>query len=525
MLGFQGLRLVAYGAIAASLCQPLAVRSATWAVSDSAWGTAAQANSFAWALAQADANPGLDTIEVTPGLEIDVDAATAESGLWLTTIREGLTIEGRGATLVGKPTFVTSGGSIYDKVNVDRFNPPPLGTDILTQSAYSFARIDPGVSLTINGLNTDGLNGYLHLGNGASAMLSNVSARNVVNYGGAGRSVFEALDQAVLSLTNVVLDRINTDLDTFGPAWEGAIAGTNSTLNMIGSRISRAASAAGAVVWSGGVANIVSSIIEESGGLSVRDDTSPGVMNLVNSLVSVSAQNSNIQRLQALGGGELNITASTILQDALYTSFSGCGANPYNCNGKPLTAINGGVIRLQQSVVSLINADIPGILPTGVSSYSEADLGYGSAGDLVALDGVWLQPTPEQTASALTLLFDNPALLTTGTPLTLADLGGISGYGSLPAGAVPNPSGPLVNAISDADGLNQLINPIDGSVLNTDLLGRPRSRQGFRDIGALQATAVPGPLPLAGAAAALGWSRRLRRRLKLAAARSGDASA
>ncbi len=183
------------------------------------------------------------------------------------------------------------------------------------------------------------------------------------------------------------------------------------------------------------------------------------------------------------------------------------------------------MIRLQQSVVSLINADIPGILPTGVSSYSEADLGYGSAGDLVALDGVWLQPTPEQTASALTLLFDNPALLTTGTPLTLADLGGISGYGSLPAGAVPNPSGPLVNAISDADGLNQLINPIDGSVLNTDLLGRPRSRQGFRDIGALQATAVPGPLPLAGAAAALGWSRRLRRRLKLAAARSGDASA
>lgn len=522
MAGFQRLRLVAYSAIAASLCQPLAVRSATWTVSDSAWGTAAQTNSFAWALAQADANPGLDTIEVTPGLAIDVDAATAESGLWLTTIREELRIEGQGATLVGTPTFVSSGGSTYNKFNVDRFNP---SSDILTQAAYSFARVDSGVSLTINGLNIDGLNGYLHLGNNASATLSNVSARNAVNYGGAGRSVFEALDQAVLSLTNVVLDRINTDLDTFGPAWEGAIAGTNATLNMIGSRISRAASAAGAVVWSGGVANIVSSFIEDSGGLSVRDDTSPGVMNLVNSLVSVSAQNSNIQRLQALGGGELNITASTILQDALYTSFSGCGANPYNCNGKPLTAINDGVIRLQQSVVSLINADIPGILPTGVSSYSEADLGYGSAGELVALDGVWLQPTPEQTASDLTLLFDNPALLTTGTPLTLADLGGISGYEPLPAGAVPNPSGPLVNAISDADGLNQLINPIDGSVLTTDLLGRPRSRQGFRDIGALQATAVPGPLPLAGAAAALGWSRRLRHRLRRTATRSAGASA
>jgi hypothetical protein len=97
------------------------------------------------------------------------------------------------------------------------------------------------------------------------------------------------------------------------------------------------------------VANVVSSVITESGGLSVRDDSQPGVMNLVNSLVSVSAQNSNIQRLQAISGGELNITASSILQDALYNTYNSCNSDPYACAVKPLIAFDGGTITLNQS--------------------------------------------------------------------------------------------------------------------------------------------------------------------------------
>lgn len=509
----RGFMLAACMAAATGLGHPLAGHAATYTVSDSAWGTATQANSFAWALAQAESNPGLDTIAVSPGLAIQVDAATPGAGLWLTTIGEGLRIEGHGATLVGNPAFVSTGGVLYTKFNVDRFTP----LDILTQPAFSFARVDSGVDLSINSLNIDGLNGYLRLASGATATVVNSAARNTVNYGGSGRSVFEALDQAVLTLTDVVLDRINPDLDSIGAVWEGAIAGSNATLNMLRGSISRAASAAGAVVWSGGVANVVSSIIQESGGVSIRDDTTPGVLNLVNSLVSIGAQNSNIQRLQAIIGGELQITASTILQDALLISASGCEDSPYSCNGKPLTALQGGVIRLRESVVSLINASIPDILPPGVSAYSEASLGYGGPGQLVALDAVWLQPTPAQPVATLQALFDNPGLLTDGGPLSLVDLGGgVSGFGPLPSGAVPSPGGPLINGVSNADGANRLINPIDGSVITTDLLGRPRSRHGWRDIGALQATAVPGPLPLAGMAAALGWSRRLRQRLRRA---------
>jgi hypothetical protein len=513
------LRLSSLGALLAALplllgTQP--VRAATYTVSDSNWGDSTTTNSFAWALAQANGNLGADTIRITPGLAINVDGATQISGGWLTTISEDLTIQGNGATLVGNPSFVSSGGTLYTKTNVDVFRP---GSDTLTQQAFSFGKLESGVSLTINALNSDGLNGYLQLGNGSTASFSDATARNSVSYGQlVPRSVFEAKDNSILNLSQVGLERINPELFGVGPAWVGAISGVNATLNMVRSSISQAALAVGSVVWSGGVANVVSSVISESGGLSVSDDTlngvpSQGVMNLANSLVSVTAQNSNIQRLQAILGGELNITASSILQDDLYNTDytpTQCNSNPYNCAGKPLTAFDGGKITLKQSLVSLLNTDL---VPAGVDSYSEAALGFTSVGDIVALDSVWIQPTPNQNAASLKTLLGNPDLLTAGLPLVLQDFGnGTTAYYPLPAGAYPNPQGPLINQISDANGANQLSNPIDGSPILLDVFGQPRTHNDLRTIGAVEP--VPGPLPLAGAAAALAWSRRLRRRIR-----------
>jgi hypothetical protein len=148
-----------------------------------------------------------------------------------------------------------------------------------------------------------------------------------------------------------------------------------------------------------------------------------------------------------------------------------------------------------------------------VASYSEAALGFTSGGNIVALDSVWIQPTLNQSAASLETLLDNPALLTSGTPLILEYLdGGVTAYYPLPAGAYPNPQGPLIDQISDANGANQLSNPIDGSPILLDVFGQPRTHNDLRTIGAVEP--VPGPLPLAGAAAALAWSRRLRRRIR-----------
>ena len=514
---------IAIAALPLVLAGP-AARAATYTVSDPNWGTSSTVNSFAWALAQANGNLGPDTISIQPGLAINVDGATAISGGWLTTISEALTIQGNGATLVGDPKFLGNGVTLYTKTNVDTFLPPPLGTDIILQQAFSFGRLADGVSLTIDALNTDGLNGYLQLGAGSTASLSGVTARNSVSYGQrVPRSVFDALDNSILNLSQVALERINPELFGVGPAWAGAISGVNATLNMVRSSINQAAAAVGAVVWSGGVANVVSSVITESGGLSVRDDSQPGVMNLVNSLVSVSAQNSNIQRLQAISGGELNITASSILQDALYNTYNSCNSDPYACTGKPLIAFDGGTITLNQSYVSLINAqNPPGLIPAGVLSYSDAPFGQANAGSLVALDSVWLQTTANQSAADLQTLFGTSSLLTSGLPLILQDFGGgVSAYLPLPGGAYPNPSGPLIDQISDANGANLLMNPIDGNPILLDVYGNPRTTNGLRSIGAVQSANVPAPLPLAGATAALAWSRRLRRRIQQAQTRQG----
>lgn len=489
-----------------------AAQAATYTVNQNTWGTSGTVNSFAWALAQANGNLGADTISISPGLAIDVDGATAGPGGWLTTIDESLTIQGHGATLIGNPSFLSSNGNTYTKTNVDVFLPPPFGTDILLQKAFSFGKLAPGVSLSISALNSDGLNGFLQLEAGSTASVSNATVRNAVSYGVSARSVFDALVGSTLNLSRVVLDNINPALDSIGPAWSGAIAGENATLNMVHSQIKRAAAAAGAVVWNGGVANVVSSQISDSGGLSVRDDSQPGVMNVVNSLISVSAQDSDIQRLQAFAGGELNITASSVFQDALYNTYNNCNADIYACAGKPLTAFDNGMIKLRQSYVSLINSMLPGQIPPGVLSYSTADLGSGSGGQLVGLDSVWLQTTPNQNATDLQGLLGNPSLLTSGVPLNLQDLGGgVNAYFPWPAGAYPNPKGPLMNQVTDADGANQLINPIDGNPIRRDVFGQPRTSDGLRTIGAVQPT-VPTPLPLAGASAALVWSRRLRRR-------------
>ncbi|MEB3256776.1 MAG: hypothetical protein VKN83_00505 [Cyanobacteriota bacterium] len=141
--------------------------------------------------------------------------------------------------------------------------------------------------------------------------------------------------------------------------------------------------------------------------------------------------------------------------------------------------------------------------------YSEtyAPFGTPSSGELLSDANSYVQPTATLSGPALRTLFNQPGLLTDGVPYEL-DANGLF-YNPLPEGAVP--AGPLLAVILDADGANQLINPIDGSVITKDVYGNPRTAFGTRDIGAVQA---PGPLPIFGLGAALGWSRRLRNRVR-----------
>ena len=490
-----------------SACLPAA--AAVFTVTESFWGDATTTNSFAWALNQANTTPGDDIInlQLTSGNTIDVDAATPVSSSFLGRITDSVEIQGNGVTLVGTPRFVATNGTIYTKTLIPAANPSIAAGDVVVQPAFSFAEILPtAITVAIDKLNLDGLNGYLS--GGIFMSVHNSLIKNSVSYGFGARPVFEALASA-LELKNVILDSINPLANNqLGSAWFGAIQGVNATLQMTNSVIKGASTSVGAILWKGS-ADVVSSIITgDAGGLSIEGPGS--VLNFVNSLFSPS-EISSTARIQAKDGGVANLTASTIQANQLFINTElDCATSPswYGCNGSPLQAYDGGQINLSQSIVSTINADLNGIL----NPYSETYLAF-PAGNLTADLLSYVQPTPSLDPTALQALFNQPGLLTGTIPYALTN-GGLL-YGDLPEGAYLVPGSPLRRAIADADGANQLRSPIDNSVIRTDVFGNPRTAFGTRDIGAVQSPAeVPGPLPALGLAAAFRWFRRLRRTVR-----------
>ncbi len=250
-------------------------------------------------------------------------------------------------------------------------------------------------------------------------------------------------------------------------------------------------------------------------GLSILDYTKQRVLNVVNSVFR-PADNSATARIQASNGGVINLIASTIQFDATNPSnvpgtsgLLSCPTN-YKCNGAPLQAFNGGTINLISSAASVLNTDDARIDNPYSNTWDNLP------GTLTADATSFVQPVTKQDSATLKSLFGQPNLLTSGVPYAVdVSVPFFPQYFNLPVGASPLAPGPLINVITDADGNNKLINPIDGSVISKDVFGNPRTGNGLRNVGAVQ-TSVPGPLPVLGCGAAFGWSRRLRRRIQKA---------
>ena len=476
-------------------------RADVFPVTNPFWGDVGTPETLAWAIDQANRRVGADVIEILldRGTRIDINAATplllpGVGSSFISEIRDTLTINGNGGVLWGEPSFVTSGGLVKDKYEVSKL----VGSDVLAQEAFSFTYVAPGVNLTVNDLSADGVNGFVKLAPDAVASLTDVAVRNTVPYGHAPQSVVGAASGAVASLNRVVMDRINMleePLPGAEYAWVGAVAGENATLNMMSSQIRGSSTSAGGVNWLGGTANVVSSIFESrAGGLSIIDDNEHGVLNLVNSLLRFEAGDSSTSRIQALGGAEANVIASTIQVQNLGITSSG---DDYSLSGTPLRVALDGAIHLTQSVVSVLNQHIVG--SDNDPAYDNGPLPGGGPGGIFRADAAtYISPTSTQSLADLQALFGQPDLLTD----PVFNVGIIPGppdlsfYLPLPEGAYPAAAGNLINAVPDADGINRLINPIDGSVLTTDVYGNPRTAFGYRDSGAVQASLVPEPSTL-----------------------------
>jgi uncharacterized protein (TIGR03382 family) len=81
-----------------------------------------------------------------------------------------------------------------------------------------------------------------------------------------------------------------------------------------------------------------------------------------------------------------------------------------------------------------------------------------------------------------------------------------------PEGTYPVSGGVLIGVVPDANGVNRLINPIDGTTILTDVFGDPRTTGGLRNVGAVELRSVPEPTTITLAVAATLIGLQLRRR-------------
>ena len=511
--------------------------AAIFDVNQAAWGTTTTANSFAWAIHQANITPGADTIRLFNDVNVDTAVPYEAVSGYLTQITDtsGLRIQGNGHALTGLPGFVTINGDYIGKNHPSRAFNPSSG-DVLAAPAYSFARIADNISnVTIDRMVFDGLNAVLDVGKDSVITMVNSTIKQLVPFGYMARSAITAAAGSTVNLTEVALNQINPfPASAFGfeYIWEvPAIVGVNARLNAYKTTfdLSATSQVAGAVSWAGGIANIVSSTITgpslSISGFPDQGNIVPGELNIVNSVLK-PAGDTTYARIQAFAFGVANVIASTVQFEALNSTIpnSGFCPGPYPCNGAPLQVFDDGFINLQSSAVSVINDALVGIQLPYSGTYN-TQTGVPQAGVFTADQYSYVQPVTNQNAASLKLLFNQPNLLTQGAAYALDPNGYPNGlpfptYYNLPVGAYPNNPGPLIGVIPDANSLNKLINPIDGSVISRDVFGNPRTFNGRRDVGAVQTEAVPAPLPLLGFGAAFGWSRRLRRRLGLGTCQS-----
>ena len=466
----------------------------TFDVTSTSWGSVGTAGTFAWAIDQANASLAANNvISIAPNLLIDVDGATAiDAALDLAQITRSVTILGHNATLVGNPTFITSGGGIVvTKYAPQSFEPG----DITVTPSRSFAKIgrfgedNTGINVTMSGLNGDGLNRFALLERGAALTYTSGSIVNSVNFLGASRGITPGFDasNATLKLDHVVINKAYGLDATAG----GLIAGSDSQINVSNTTVVGADSGP-VFVLAGGTGNVVSSVFDGSGGVLATGGSTiaTGTVNVVNSVAFLAgplnggANDSFLEnRFLAGDGGTINLTASTVIADLV--SMQGTTAE---ANGVPLDAA-GGTITLASSAVLVTTYDADGF---------ETQIGFRtSGGGSFAADAFsWVSPTPSQTAADLQALFNQPALLTGSPALPVTEFSSsplIEMTPPMPQASYPYVGGVLIGVVPDADGLNKLLNPIDGFTITTDVYGYARTTEGWRNVGAVEVlqTAVP----------------------------------
>jgi hypothetical protein len=443
--------------------------------------------SITQAMSDANANPGEDTISIQAGLEISLNDCfpappSDPAKSYAVQALESVTIEGNDATLKAQQGWISQGGI----VNPDGC-PSPDGYLIIAQAPgfllVGQSRVDnSAIEVKIRNLNTTGLPAFARVSERAQLDMDTVHLDETQDaFRECTRSAIEGARGSEISLRNSIIFNFKnygtyTDKAFSFPAVTGLDTNIDIENTVFKKDIVSASLPGAAILAVGGRVRIVSSLFEWSGGLSfVGSFMGASSAQIVNSGFTIAASNIETDRIYAGANSTVDFKASTIV-----TVFASCTrCPPLDAQSMPLLA-NGGIFNLSESAVGALS-DVGGVGLLGVEG----------GGSFSADPLTYVQPIAAQDAAALRALTGQPALLT--DPPAFLDISEWDNRDST-TWLIPLAPGTLIDRITDAGpgGLNQLLNPIDGTYITKDVLGSDRTdTNGDRNVGAVQLPLAP----------------------------------
>ena len=398
------------------------------------------------------------------------------------TFTDSAVVKGNGAKIVARNTWVTGAGII---IPADRRDCPVIGdTKVSTAGRVfeigEFGIDNSGITVTVDDFSAEGPGGLFAIRSGAELEVSNSRYDNIWNAWGPS----DCDTHAVVVETNATFTARNTQfVDTFStlnqihfvstPAASTISAfGTGSSINLERVRIEQGL-AGYAVSNTGGTTKIVSSTFDQSGGIyNGRGST----MNIVNTAWSGRFGGFSGQTDQIHNQGTMRIEASTFWVPDTQNCESASSNPPNLCPSNAAPLLNdGGSMELKGTAVG---TDVSQVQSNGDSTPV-------TTGSIVVNGGdTWIGPTrtgslPFPGTAGWINIFVEPDP-DTGSP----GLNGIM---------------PVINVLGDGVlidridcSTNALINPIDNTSIDTDVLGNPRcDGSGRRNIGAIQTQTAP----------------------------------
>ncbi|MFQ6371165.1 fibronectin type III domain-containing protein [Shewanella sp. YIC-542] len=475
------------------------------------------ANSISEAIAMANANPGVDTIEIEGGLSIyGCDGADTPNPFHL-EITDSVKINGNFARFYGQNEWL-SAGDILSPINADTEDCPRgiiIGESRGLFQIGAYEQDNSGINVEIFDLFLSKFSMIAEVEDNATLQMTRVFADHITSLYACSRPAVLAKPGADVTLTNSRI-QIAKLWSPLPPLVVGLLQNTGpsavkaSTLTINNSLFDNNFQKA-AIAWSGDV-NITSSQFHNSGGLFLRD----GSFTFNNSVLYQEGRiNGRDRDWVYVDNGTLAVSASTISfghTSCDKTLFESTCVNenwPWGdfTYRSPIMAFNDGAIVFVSSIVQVR-------LPNYGEEQQPLLTAYDSS-SIFADEYTFIQPTNLQTAEALKTLTQQPNLITTSQAMpTVTNVVELL-FSEAPQNITPLLGdgvtlGPLIDIVPNAANgeTNELVD-IKGNPIENDVLGNARyDENGRRNAGAIQTHTAPylTLLNIADTEATLSWT-------------------